>query len=293
MPVLLKKQVLSGASVPGALSALMLASCVLLSGCDKSVDTNVDVNADANTNAMQAKKVSNTAEQESVLSLPLPNEHSAKRAIEAGAHGKSHDPHQNLSAEKYAQVALQHLVEGRNVLAVDTLVQAVEKYPQSDFLYGVRGSMHLQLGNTSLALADLNKAIDLNPHDPSYFTNRAQTLRKFGRMGEAMTDLESALKLDGTFVAALFNRGSLYFNQGKFDLALADFDGCIGAEPKAAAAYFNRASVHEALGHRDKAVADMQQFIVLANSGEAKDAATKVLEQWQAQSETAAQAGAS
>ena len=122
-----------------------------------------------------------------------------------GPHGSSHDPHANLSPDKYAQVALQHHNEGRPALAMDTLNQAIEKYPKSSSLHGVRCSLYLEQGSSAAALAVLNKAVELDPPDAGFLTNRAQAYRSFGRTEEAMADLDSAIELDKNFVAARFN----------------------------------------------------------------------------------------
>ncbi len=201
-----------------------------------------------------------------------------------GPHGSRHDPHENLPADKHAQVALQHWAEGRPAVAIDTLNQAIAKYPNSAALYGIRGSLYLEQKSSAAALADLNKAVELDPHDAGFLTNRAQAYRHFGRTEEAMADLDSAIELDGGFVAARFNRGSLNFNAGNFSQALTDFDACIIAEPKAAAPYFNRASVHDAMGNRKQAIADLKHFLDIATSKQWKETAKALLNKWESSS---------
>ncbi len=205
----------------------------------------------------------------------------------SGPHGGGHDPHANLTPEKHAQVALQHLEEGRPALAMETLDMAIEGYPDSAALRGVRGSLLLQEGRSAAALADLNKAVELDPHNPMVLTNRAQAYRNFDRIDEAMADLDSAIELDSGFMAARFNRGSLAFEAGKYARALADFDACVAADPESAAPYFNRASVHDAMGNRELAIADLKRFLEIAPSEEWKDTARGLLQQWEAPGEAA------
>jgi Flp pilus assembly protein TadD len=109
---------------------------------------------------------------------------SPPRTNVSGAHRQS-DPHASLSADKMAQVALQHFDEGRPELAVETLNEAIGKYPDDVMLLSIRASMFLQQQQSSLALADLNRAIELNPHDAVLLINRAQAYRQFGRNDEA------------------------------------------------------------------------------------------------------------
>ncbi len=200
----------------------------------------------------------------------------------AGAHRQS-DPHANLSADKLAQVALQHLDEGRGQLAQETLNEAIARYPDNPMLLSIRASLFLQISQPSQALADLNRAVELNPHDPILLTNRAQALRQFDRNDEARRDLDSAIELDPGFVAALFNRGSLHFEAEKYDLALIDFNRCVELAPATPAAYFNRASTHEALGDRDNAIKDLQHFLTLSPEANWAQVAEDMLKQWQSE----------
>lgn len=196
-----------------------------------------------------------------------------------GAH-KQNDPHARLDAGQMAQVALQHLDEGRMEPAMATLNEALAKFPDDVFLLNVRSSLNLQHGETSLALADLNHAIELNPHDPVLLNNRAQAYRQFGRHDNAREDLDSAIGLDPAFIAAHFNRGSLHFEAERYDLALLDFDRCIELQPEVPAAYFNRASTHEVLGDREAAIEDLEQFLTLSPDPAWVQVAEDMLQQW-------------
>lgn len=201
-----------------------------------------------------------------------------RSAAKAGAHGQS-DPHASLSAEKMAQVALQHLDESRAQMAFETLNAAIGRYPQDALLLSIRASLFLQNQQTSLALADLNRALEINPHDPVLLTNRAQALRQFGRRDEAMRDLDQAIKLDPAFVAAYFNRGSLNYEAARFDQALIDFNRCVELEPEAPAGYFNRASTFDALGEHNKAIDDLRHFLTLSPQPAWEDIARSLLKQ--------------
>ncbi len=199
--------------------------------------------------------------------------------VTSGAHRQS-DPHANLSPDKMAQVALQHLDEGRGQLAVETLNEAIGKYPDNYVLLSIRASVFLQQQQASLALADLNRAIEINPHDAILLTNRAQAYRQFDRADDARRDLDGAIEIDPNSVAAYFNRGSLLFEAEQYDLALADFNRCIELEPGVPAAYFNRASTYEALGQRDEAIGDLEHFLSLDPEESWARVARDMLKQW-------------
>ena len=202
-------------------------------------------------------------------------------SIQTGGAHSSGDPHAKLTADQLARVALQHFDESRVGLALETLDEAVARYPTDTMLLSLRASVHMQNGQTSLALNDLNRAIQINPHDPVMLTNRAQALRQFGRDQDARRDLDGAIEIDDRFVAAYFNRGSLAFEAGDYNAALTDFDQCIEIEPKVAAAWFNRASTHEALGDRAQAVADLEHFLSLELDENWSQMAEQLLAQWQ------------
>ena len=201
------------------------------------------------------------------------------KSSSSGAH-RQNDPHAELSADKLAQVALQHLDESRPQLAMEALNSALGRFPGNAMLLSLRASLLLQQQQTSLALADLNRAVEINPHDPILLTNRAQALRQFDRNDDAIRDLDSAIELDPDFIGAHFNRGSLRFEAEQYDLALADFNRCIELQPDVPAPYFNRASTWEALGKRDKAISDLERFLSLKPEESWAQVARDLLTQW-------------
>lgn len=226
------------------------------------------------SNEQQAKpELSQTDASPTIQALSQPPKRS-------GAHGKG-NPHAALSPEKLAQVALQHLAEGRRELALETLDQAILRYSDVAQLYGIRGSLQLEQREFAAALADLDRAVTLAPENPQYRVNRSQSYRQFGRPQEALKDLNTAVKLDENMLSARFNRGALLFQLGDFAGALADFDACVAIDPHAAASYFNRAAVYDAQGKRQQAIADLQRFLPISPSEAWTEAANKLLAQWQ------------
>ncbi len=206
----------------------------------------------------------------------------AEQSVSSGAH-RPNDPHAKLGPMQMAQVALQHLDESRTQLALDTLGEAIGKYPDNVMLLSVRASIFLQSEQTSLALADLNRAVEIDPHDPVLLTNRAQALRRFDRSEDALRDLDSALELKPDFVAALFNRGSLRFEAEQYAEALADFERCIEIDPELPAAWFNLASTRDAMGQREQAIGDLEHFLSLSPEPGWIQIANDLLAQWRAE----------
>ena len=198
-----------------------------------------------------------------------------------GPHGQR-DPHATLDPDRLIKVALQHDSEGRLELALKTLAEGIDKFPQSAQLYAVRASMRLQLKQVSLALADLEKAVRLAPDDASIRVNRAQAYRSFGRYEDALQDLNLAVEKSPDLIAARFNRGALFYAQNDLEKALADFEHCIAVDPHAPAPYFNRASTYWELGRSDAALTDLEHFLTLVDNEQWKQTAQDLLENWQA-----------
>jgi len=201
--------------------------------------------------------------------------------LSAGRPHGPQDPHAGLTSEQQLKVALQHRQEGRAELAMATLDQAIERFPEQAGLRAVRGSIHLQQGQVVKALQDLELALALDPADTSALTNRAQAYRQFGRIPEALADLEQALVLDPDLLPARFNRGAIRYSSGEYRLALEDFDYCISLDPHGAAPYFNRAATREALGDRAGAVRDLQRFVQITDNAQWLETANQLLVRWQ------------
>ena len=247
-------------AAPAALMAFLLA--IGLPGCDRGP-------------ANQAAELS--ADQFNTQ----PTVDRGSRASRPGAHG-SYDAHAGLTPDKHAQVALQHLAEGRTTEAMNTLHQAIAQFPDDADLHGILGSLLLEQEVFTQALNELELAVKLAPGNPLHLTNRAQAYRKFKRDDEAMADLNRAIELNHDLLSARFNRGAVAFGKGDFATALADFDHCIALDPHLAAPYFNRAAVYEAMGQREMAIADIKRFLEIAPSENWKTTAKELLQQWEA-----------
>ena len=197
-----------------------------------------------------------------------------------GPHGE-HDPHSTLDPERLIKVALQHESEGRLELALKTLAEGIEKFPDSAQLYAVRASLRLQMQQVSAALSDLEKAVELAPEDSRIRVNRAQAYRAFGRYDEAMRDLDLAVEQEPDLLPARFNRGALLYARGDFDKALVDFEHCVAVDAHSPAPYFNRASTYWELGQPELALKDLERFLELSDNAEWKQAALDLKKNWE------------
>lgn len=196
-----------------------------------------------------------------------------------GPHGQ-HDPHALLDPSRLIKVALQHEREGRHELALETLAEAIDKFPDTAQLYSVRASLFLQNQQFSNALRDLEQAVKLAPDDARIRVNRAQAYRAFGRFEAAMQDLDIAAAQDPDLLPARFNRGAMFYARRDFEKAMDDFDHCVAVDPEAPAPYFNRASTYWELGQSDEALSDLERFLELTDNPEWKKAAEDLRRSW-------------
>ncbi len=194
-----------------------------------------------------------------------------------GAH-RPKDPHAALSPDSMVRVALQHHEEGRPALALDTLNDALKRYPGNGDLLNIRGSLLLQQDKTAAALSDLEAAAKATPENPAIYVNRAQAYRRFKNESKAMADLDKAVELSPDFVAARFNRGSMHFSAGRYKEALVDFERCAAVDPHAPPPWFNLAMTREQLGDKEGAVSDLKRFLELTQTKEWREVAEKKLQ---------------
>lgn len=226
---------------------------------------------DADISALQRYYDSKVKGSKPLAQTPIPR--SSK------AHGQG-DPHSALGPEKLVKVALQHISEGRQAEALNTLNSGLAKFPDATKLMGVRGVLYLQSGKVSEALKDFEAALAITPDDVLVLVNRAQAYRQFGRRNEALADLNRVLELKPDFVAALFNRGAVYLKEEKFEDARKDFEKCVSVDPHAAAPRFNLAMALDGLGRRSEAISEMEQFTKAAQKDSWRDIGEKQLASW-------------
>ncbi len=231
-----------------------LCSILLLSACEQQ---EVDISAasqEVTSSSSSEDRAPDTDDPNSIseLSEQISAKIAAqpKRAVKDDRPHGAYDPHKALSADQHIKVALQHKVEGRMALAIDTLTKALASNEQNFRLLAVRSSLLLESGQPSNALKDMNAALKLSPNEAGLLVNRAEVYRQFGRLDEAMADLDSAIAINDTMVAAYFNRGTLHYQNGAHQSALEDFSRCIEINPHAAGPYFNRAAVLDTLGQQ-------------------------------------------
>lgn len=272
-------------TLPGRVrvSLAFLFSVLLLSACEQQEVDLSETSQDAATVSLEDRSTkSDDSDSISELSEQISAKIDAqpKRAVKDDRPHGAYDPHKALSADQHIKVALQHKVEGRMPLAIDTLTKALASNDKDFRLLAVRSSLFLESGQPSNALKDMNAALSLSPNEAGLLVNRAEVYRQFGRLDEAMADLDNAIAVNNTMVAAYFNRGTLHYQNGEHQLALKDFSRCIEINPHAAGPYFNRAAVLDVLGQQEQAIADIRHFMDLTENESWRKKAEELLQSW-------------
>ena len=256
--------------------------CPLLLACEQTDRTSAKDVKQATKASMllvQSRRAEDKEDVKANLSAELTSMLSSSGASNR-PHG-AYDPHKKLTPQQHIRVALQHKVEGRMPLAIESLTQALASSGEHFQLLAVRSSLFLESGNLSAALADLNAALDIAPKEPGLLVNRAEVYRQFGRKVDALLDLDRAILIDDRMVAAYFNRGTLHLQNSDYEKALADFTRCTEISPHTAGPYFNRAAVHDGMGKRPAAIADIRRFMELTKSESWHQKAEALLNDWE------------
>ncbi len=189
------------------------------------------------------------------------------------------------------------IAQGKLERAAKLCKQLILKFPESDTLYGILGSVRFRQAKNQLALKSYDKALLLNPLDAISHLNKSLVLESLGRIDEslesinegiglnpvipkaylqraglyskkskyreAFEDYDHALSIDSKFVEAHNNKGALYSDLGRMREALSSYDKAIQIEPGSAHIHYNKALANASLGHFDEAIKGHEKALEL------------------------------
>ncbi len=121
--------------------------------------------------------------------------------------------------------------------AIVSFKTALEKSPNSWYVYLNRGEFFLKIERYEEAAADLTRVVELYPklnYIYKIYTERGDAYRMLGRHYDAIADYTTALSLRPNHAAALFGRGVSYAGVGRRTEALADLGRACGLKYKPA-----------------------------------------------------------
>jgi tetratricopeptide (TPR) repeat protein len=135
--------------------------------------------------------------------------------------------------------------------AIVSFNTALEKSPNSWYVYLNRGEFYLKIERYEEAAADFTRVIELYPkiYD-SYrvYTERGDCYRKLMRYITATADYDRALGIRPNYAPALFGRGLTYWESNRRDEALADLGRACGLKYEAACEKYKELAAQPAGG---------------------------------------------
>jgi tetratricopeptide (TPR) repeat protein len=121
----------------------------------------------------------------------------------------------------------------RATLAIPILNGRIEKSPEVNAFWRMRGVAKMRTDDLPGAIEDFTEAIKLNDKDSMSLMFRAQSYAglKPEKLDEAEADIEKAIELDSNNLGAIHLRALIFSMQNKHDEAIADFQFLIKNNP--------------------------------------------------------------
>lgn len=158
-------------------------------------------------------------------------------------------------------LTLKQIAIWKNSIAL--LTYELEKFPNFQDAYTIRGITYIEIGNYQKAIKDFNKSIQINPDYASVYHYRGKAYEKLGNYQKAIQDFSRVIELLPHKAEAYNNRGLSYKNLGYYQKAIKDFDSAVKLEPRYFEAYNNRGSIHATTGNYKEAIRDFDMAIEL------------------------------
>ena len=174
------------------------------------------------------------------------------RGLSDGSIGKAskvQDPpqgQQQLIISLYNQGKPQQLLK-----QVKTLLQ---QFPNSVFLYNVKGAAHRGLGQLDLAIDSYKKAVSIMPDYAEAYLNMGVARKEQGKLNEAINAYTRALSLKPDYAEAYLNMGVARKEQGKLNEAINAYTRALSLKPDYAEAYNNSGVIFKEQGKLDEAI---------------------------------------
>lgn len=170
-------------------------------------------------------------------------------------------PYTELTASAYKDSAFLAYDRGEYENAVNDCDVAIEKNPNYDEAYNLRGQAKVHLQLQEEALVDFDEAIRLNSEYAEAFYNRAKIKNSLGEYGQSLSDFDEVIRLKSDYAEAFLGKGVAQSNLGQFVEAIVSFDIAIGLNPDYGEAFYNRGLTKYHLDRNVEAIEDFSQAI--------------------------------
>jgi tetratricopeptide (TPR) repeat protein len=151
----------------------------------------------------------------------------------------------NTVIEKSPEYQAAYNMRGITRLELDETAQAIEDFDNSIRLdssdyraFYNRGNAYYQVQEYAEAIIDYDRAMRLEPKSADIYINRANTLVQLEAYTDAIRDYEFASKLDDGNYLTHFNLGRTHYLIGEQDKAKNSFEKCVSIYSTYAPAYY-------------------------------------------------------
>lgn len=145
------------------------------------------------------------------------------------------------------------MTEGNFPGALITLNQVIDKYPDNQPAYNMRGIALLELGETSDALRDFNMSVNLDSGDYRAVYNRGNAYYQLGEFEDAIKDYSRASRLEPKIADIYINRGNALVQIESFEEAIYDYQLALKIDQQNYLTHFNLGRAYYITGRPDDA----------------------------------------
>lgn len=165
------------------------------------------------------------------------------------------------SNEELMTQARELMVNGRIKEAQKILNSVIEKTPEHQAAYNMRGIARLELDETALAIEDFDTSIRLDSSDYRAFYNRGNAYYQVQEYAEAILDYDRAMRLEPKSADIYINRANALVQLENYLAAIKDYEFAIKLDETNYLTYFNLGRTHYLTGAQDKAKSSFEQCI--------------------------------
>lgn len=165
------------------------------------------------------------------------------------------------SNEELMTQARELMVNGRIKEAQKILNSVIEKTPDHQAAYNMRGIARLELDETALAIEDFDTSIRLDSSDYRAFYNRGNAYYQVQEYAEAILDYDRAMRLEPKSADIYINRANALVQLESYVEAIRDYEFAIKLEETNYLTHFNLGRTYYIREEQDKAKSSFEKCI--------------------------------
>lgn len=156
-----------------------------------------------------------------------------------------------------------NLLQERYEPAIEAYTEALELFPEDEYLLSFRATCYDALGERESALDDLLRLADISPDNAATIGQLGAEFYQNGQYEDALLYLDHAVALDPSNAMAFRDRARVFFQIGDYEQALSDLDEALLLEPGSSQGLSFRGIVLHLNGDQEAAIDDLSAAIEL------------------------------